>query len=103
MLVSRLIFLLEIYANLAVEVKLWDDMREERTSSSDKANALWQDILDLWDYMAQAPEYQDIKKKDFAKKRDMAKKRTKKGQEQIPIKEKALKKLKFSAKPGDDA
>lgn len=83
-----------------MQVKLWHDACEEGPSSSAKASAMWQEILEFWDFMSQAPEYRDIKKSDFKEKQDLPKSRVRKGRDLESAKEKALKKLRFSSKPG---
>lgn len=75
---------------------LWDNVREEEPSSTAKEYGLWQDVLDFWGFMAQAPEYQGIEKSDFAEKVYIQIRRSDKEQYPEDVRAKALKKVRFS-------
>lgn len=47
LLVSRLISRLELYDNLAVQVKFWHDVKEKGEATTARAMAMWKDILDF--------------------------------------------------------
>lgn len=72
------ILILDIYANLALHIKLYDDMRYKGDHLL--ATGQWNKILNIWDSMASSKHYRNVTVKDFAE-RDLSRKKTKAGRE----------------------
>jgi hypothetical protein len=66
--------ILDIYANLALHVKLYDDLREKEEHLL--ATGKWSSILKIWDSMATSKHYCSVTMKDFAQ-RDGSRKKAK--------------------------
>lgn len=66
--------ILDIYANLALHVKLYDDLQEKGEQLL--ATGKWSSILKIWDSMAVSKYYCSVTTKDFVQK-DRSKKKAK--------------------------
>ena len=58
--------ILNIYANLALHVKLYDDLQEKGEQLL--ATGKWSSILKIWDSMAVSKYYCSVTTKDFVQK-----------------------------------
>ena len=55
----------DVYANLAVEVKLYIDA-EDTPVLALELKGRWYGVLDFWDFMSNRDEYKEVDKGDFA-------------------------------------
>jgi hypothetical protein len=60
----------DIYANLAVKVKQYDDLKEKNQKA--EADGSWDQIVKFWDRMAARAEYKDIDRGCFAEKQSFS-------------------------------
>ncbi|EEP78893.1 predicted protein [Uncinocarpus reesii 1704] len=66
----------KIFANLAVQIKLYHDLSEKK-SLEKEAFEFWKNILQFWDYMSKVEQYANVEKSDFAEKNKQGCKKSK--------------------------